>query len=68
MTNALKTAMESIKKESARIKWFTYTQSMQNDSPQPVILAIKAINLHTFGVQVGFRVYQGLGSRVHVAI
>ena len=28
---------------------------MLNNSPKPLIIAIKAIILHTFGVQVGFR-------------
>ena len=29
---------------------------MENNSPKPKTTAIKAIILHTFGVQVGFRV------------
>ena len=29
-------------------------KSMQNNSPKPIITAIKAIILHTFGVQEGF--------------
>ena len=33
-------------------------KSMYNHSPKPIITAIKAIILHTFGVQVGV---QGLG-------
>ena len=31
-------------------------KSMYNNSPKHVIIAIKAIILHIFGVQVGFRV------------
>ena len=30
-------------------------KSMPNSSPKPIIIAIKAIILHTFGVQVGYR-------------
>ena len=34
----------------------TYPQQYVNNSPKPIITAIKAIILHTFGVQVRFRV------------
>ena len=32
-------------------------KSMQSNSTKPKIIAIKAIILHTFGVQVGFRAW-----------
>ena len=31
-------------------------KSMQNNSPKPIIIAMKAIMLHTFGAQVGLKV------------
>ena len=36
---------------------------MQNNFPKPIIIAIKAIILPTFGVQVGFRVDSKLHAR-----
>ena len=39
-------------------------QSMENNGPQPIITAIKAIMLHTSGVQVGFRCVQVVELRV----
>ena len=42
-------------------------KNMQHNSPKPKIAAIKAIIIHVFGVQVGFRVlgfiaYRGLAA------
>ena len=39
---------------------------MQNNGPKPIVKAIKAIILHTFGVQVGLRIL-GLELRVPTA-
>ena len=37
-----------------RVGVYLDPKSMQNNSPQPIKTALKAIILHTFGVQVGF--------------
>ena len=42
-------------------------KSRKNHSPKPIITAIKAIILHTFGVQVGLRV-EGLGLKVRFKV